>query len=185
MLKISFTPFPILQSERLILRRITDDDVDQVFALRSNAEIMKYIPRPLAKTRQDALDHIYLVNKGIKDNESINWAIALKENNKLVGMICLIRMQPENYRTEIGYIMHPDVRGKGIMHEAVGLIIDYAFNQLNFHSLEAVIDPENYASEKVLLRHNFVKEGHFKENAFYNGKFLDAAIYSLIKTTKT
>ncbi|MGY0034483.1 GNAT family N-acetyltransferase [Pedobacter sp. NJ-S-72] len=49
-----------------------------------------------------------------------------------------------------------------------------------FHSLEAVIDPDNYASEKVLIKHGFVKEGHFKENSFFDGKFLDAVIYSLI-----
>lgn len=180
MLKISFNPFPCLESKRLYLRQITPKDVNEVFTLRSSAEIMKYIPRPLAKTRHDALDFIDVVNKGLRDNEGINWAITLKKDNVLIGMICLIRMQPANFRTELGYILNPDFHGRGIMNEAVGLVVDYAFHTLKFHSLEAVIDPENRASANVLLKHNFVKEGHFKESSFFEGRFLDAEVYSLI-----
>lgn len=180
MLKINFNPFPCLESKRLYLRQMTIKDVNEVFELRSSKEIMRYIPRPLAKTKHDALDFIDLVNKAVRDNESINWAITLKKDNVLIGMICLIRIQPENFRSEIGYILHPDLQGKGIMNEAVELLIDYSFNTLKFHSLEAVIDPENRASANVLLKHNFVKEGYFKENSFFEGKFLDAEVYSLI-----
>ncbi|NEU09984.1 GNAT family N-acetyltransferase [Flavihumibacter sp. R14] len=180
MLQVSFTPFPVLESERLYLREITDQDVNEVFALRSDPATMRYIPRPLAKTQQDARDHISMISKGVSDNEFINWAIALKEDNKLIGMICLLRMQLKNFRTEIGYILHPDFHGKGIMDAAIKEVINYAFNTLKFHSIEAVIDPANSASEKVLLRNNFIKEGHLKENEFYDGRFLDTVIYSLI-----
>ena len=89
-------------------------------------------------------------------------------------------MQPENYRTETGYILHPDYHRKGIISEAFDTVIDYAFNVLKFHSLEAVIDPDNIASEQLLIKHKFVKEGHFKENGFFEGRFLDAVIYSRI-----
>ena len=180
MLEISFNPFPRLESDRLILREITPGDVSEVFAMRSDPATMKYIPRPLAKTEQDALDHIAIIAKGLQDNESINWAITLRGDDRLVGMICLLRMQLSDFRTEIGYILHPDLHGKGIMDEAIKTVIAYAFGTLKFHSLEAVIDPENSASEKVLLKNNFVKEAHFKENGYYNGQFLDSVVYSLI-----
>jgi len=180
MLEINFDPFPILESERLVLRKITPADVDEVFAIRSDAQTMKYIPRPLAKTKEDALEHINVVNKAIEENVAINWGISFKDDPKLLGMICLIRMQPENYRTETGYILHPDYHRKGIISEAFATVIDYAFNVLKFHSLEAVIDPDNIASEQLLIKHKFVKEGHFKENGFFEGKFIDAVIYSRI-----
>lgn len=180
MLKINLDPFPVLESERLILRRITPADVNEVFAIRSDEETMKYIPRTRAKTIEDALDHIKVVDKGIEENNFINWGISFKDDPKLLGMICLIRMQPENYRTETGYILHPDYHRKGIISEAFARVIDYAFNVLKFHSLEAVIDPDNTASEQLLIKHSFVKEAHFKQNCFYEGKFLDSVIYSLI-----
>ena len=180
MLQVSFNPFPNLESERLILREVTEADVSEVFDIRSDALTMQYIPRPLAKTKQDALDHINMIKKGSLDNEFINWAISIKGDNKLVGMICLLRMQLQNYRSEIGYVLHPAYHGKGIMDEALKVVIQYAFNILNFHSIEAVIDPHNLASEKLLIKNYFVKEAHLKENEFYEGKFLDTVIYSLL-----
>ena len=184
MLEINFNPFPNLESERLFFRPVTPADVNEVLALRSDPSIMKYIPRPIAKNKQDALDHIEMLCNGINKNEFINWAITLKGDNKLIGMICLLRMQLNNFRTEIGYILHPDYQGRGIMHEAVNLIVEYAFEVLKFHSIEAIIDPDNKASEKVLLKNGFVKEAHLKENEFYNGKFLDTVIYSKLNSIK-
>lgn len=183
MLEVNFTPFPTLESQRLLLRQITPADVDQVYSIRSDAATMKYIPRPLAKNKQDALDHIQAITKGLEESESIAWAITFKDDDRLVGIICLLRMQLKNFRTEMGYVLHPNYHGKGIMDEAVKLVINYAFNVLKFHSIEAVIDPDNLASEKVLLKNNFVKEGHLKENEFYEGRFLDTIIYSLLNNS--
>jgi ribosomal-protein-alanine N-acetyltransferase len=180
MLEVSFNPFPVLETERLYLREITALDVNEVFALRSNPVTMQYIPRPLAKTQQDALDHINMISKGVADNDLITWAIALKEDNRLIGMICLLRMQLKNFRTEIGYILHPSFHGQRLIDESIKRVISYAFDTLKFHSIEAIIDPANSASEKVLLRNHFIKEGHLEQNEFYNGRFLNTVIYSLI-----
>ncbi|MGO4770587.1 GNAT family N-acetyltransferase [Flavobacterium sp. W22_SRS_FK3] len=180
MLNFNFTPFPVIETERLILRRITTDDVNEVFELRSNPETMKYIPRPLVKSIEDGLEHIAMIEEKIVSNVGINWGITLKGNSKILGIIGYYRMQPENYRAEIGYMLHPDYHGKGIIPEAVTRLISYGFNDLKLHSIEAVIDPENLASESVLQKCGFVKEAHLKESDFYEGKFLDKVIYSLL-----
>lgn len=182
MLQFNFTPFPVLDTERLLLRRITDEDVNEVFELRSNPETMKYIPRPLVKNSEDALEHIAMIEDKIITNMGINWGITLKDNSKLLGIIGYYRLQPENYRAEIGYILLPEFHGKGIIPEAVNRLITYGFEDLNLHSIEAIIDPENYASEKVLQKCGFVKEAHLKESDFYEGRFLDKVIYSLLES---
>jgi len=179
-MKIDFNPFPDLQTERLTLRQIKESDVQEVFELRSDTETMKYIPRPLAKTKQYAMDHIDMVNKGIEKNESINWAITIKGDDKLIGLIGFVRIQPKNFRAEVGYILHPDFRRKGMMYEALKAVLNYGFCDLKFNSVIAVIDPSNHSSEKLLLTHNFVKEAHLRENIFHNGIFLDTVIYSLL-----
>jgi ribosomal-protein-alanine N-acetyltransferase len=181
MLEFNFTPFPVIETERLLLRRITSDDVNEVFELRSNPETMKYIPRPLAKNTEDALTHISMIEDKIVANEGINWGITLKGNPKLLGIIGYYRMQPENYRAEIGYILLPEFHGRGIITEVVTRLIDYGFKDLKLHSIEAIIDPENIASEKVLQKCGFVKEAHLKESDFYEGRFLDKVIYSLLE----
>ena len=181
MLELNFTPFPILKTERLLLRRVDNNDVNEIFSMRSNAETMQYIPRPLVTNNEEALEHIAMLDNGIEKNESINWAITFKGENKLLGIIGFYRTKFEDFRSEIGYMLLSENHGKGIASEAVERALHYGFNEMNLHSIEAVIDPRNCASEKVLLKNGFVKEGHFKENTFFNGEFLDSVVYSKIK----
>ncbi|RTZ10517.1 N-acetyltransferase [Flavobacterium sp. GSP27] len=180
MLAINFSPFPDLETERLLLRRVNTNDIKEIFALRSNPETMKYIPRPLVKTNEDALEHIAMIDTKIEANEGINWAITLKNNPKLIGVIGHYRIKPEHYRAEIGYMLLPEYHGKGIVSEAVKEAVNYGFQIMKLHSIEAMIDPDNDASAKVLEKNGFVREGHLKENEFFDGRFFDTLIYSLL-----
>ena len=180
MSSFSFLPFKELESERLLLRQITSDDVNEVFELRSNPETMKYIPRPLTTTKDEAMAHVKMIQDKIETNEGINWAITLKGNPKMIGIIGHYRIRWEHFRSEIGYMLLPEYQGKGIITEAIQLMIHYGFNEMKMHSLEAIIDPNNNASAKVLEKNNFVKEAHLIQNEFYDGKFLDTVIYSLL-----
>ena len=181
MLTINFHPFKNLETERLLLRRVAESDYPEIMELRGNAETMKYIPRPLVTNKQEAIDHFKMIDDKIKKNEGINWAITLKGNPKLIGIIGHYRIQPENYRCEIGYMILPEYNGKGIVSEAVKVVLEYGFDDLQMHSIEGVIDPENKASERVLQKNGFVKEAHFIENEFAQGKFWDTVIYSILK----
>ncbi len=180
MINLNFSPFPNLETERLYLRRVTKEDVNEIFALRSDKETMKYIPRPLVKTTEDALAHIAMIDEKIENNEGINWAVTLKNSPKLIGLIGHYRIKPEHFRAEIGYMLLPEYHGKGIITEAIQETLKYGFEIMQFHSMEAIIDPENLASEKVLQKSGFVKEAHLKENEYYDGRFLDSVIYSIL-----
>jgi [ribosomal protein S5]-alanine N-acetyltransferase len=178
MLTINFSPFPVLETERLILRRVLPSDVKEMFELRSNSETMKYIPRPLVTNYEETLAHIKMMEDKIETNEGINWAITLKGNDTMIGVIGHYRIKPEHYRAEVGYMILPEYHGKGITSEAVQCVVDYGFNTMQLHSIEGVIDPENEASQRVLQKCGFVKEAHFKENEYFDGKFIDAVVYS-------
>lgn len=180
MININFSPFQNLETERLLLRRVVNEDVNEIFALRSDQEVMKYIPRPLVKTEEEALAHIAMIDEKIDSNEGINWAITLKDNPKLIGIIGHYRIRPEHFRAEIGYMVLPEYQGKGIISEAIKEVVKYGFEVMKLHSIEAIIDPENFASEKVLQKNGFVKEAHLKENEYYEGRFLDTVIYSIL-----
>lgn len=178
----SFLPFKNLESERLLLRQITPEDVNEIYALRSNPETMKYIPRPLVITIDQAMEHIKMIQDKIEANEGINWAITLKNDSKMIGIIGHYRIRWEHFRSEIGYMLLPEYHGKGIITEAIQLMVNYGYNDMKMHSLEAIIDPKNIASARVLEKNNFIKEAHLIENEYYDGKFLDTVIYSLLKT---
>jgi len=181
MLEINFHPFKNLETDRLLLRRVSQNDVPEILELRGNPETMKFIPRPLVTTYDEALAHYKMIDDKIEKNEGINWAITLKGKPKLIGIIGHYRIQPENHRCEIGYMIFPQYNGQGIVTEAIKLVLEYGFENLQMHSIEAVIDPENFASERVLQKNGFVKEAHILENERYEGKFLDTVIYSILK----
>ena len=181
MLTINFHPFQNLETERLLLRRIDTNDVDEILALRGNPVTMKYIPRPLAKSKEEALEHIAMIEDKIVMNTGINWGITIKGNPKIIGIIGHYKISTENHRAEIGYMSLPETNGKGYMTEAIKAVLAYGFEQMDLHSVEAIIDPENKASERVLQKNGFVKEVHLLENELWEGKFLDTVIYSLLR----
>jgi ribosomal-protein-alanine N-acetyltransferase len=162
MLQLKFHPFPVLETNRLRLRQLTLDDAPVYHQMRSDKEMMRYIPRPLSKSVADTIELINNTNNLLKEATSITWAMELKVTQTMIGTIGFYRIQKENYRGEIGYMLDKKHQGAGLMHEAIKHTIDYGFNELKFHSIEAVIDPENSASEKLLLKNNFVKEAHLK-----------------------
>lgn len=181
MLEVNFNPFPELRTDRLLLRKISLADQQEVFTLRSNREVMKYIPRPLVKTMDDAKAHIEKILLVTENKEGINWVMADPTTNKLIGIIGLFRIIKENYRAEVGYMMLPEWQHKGIMQEALQKVIEYGFNEMKLHSIEAIIDGANTASSKLLEKNKFRKEAEFKENCFFEGTFLDSIVYSLVK----
>ena len=184
MLTINFNPFPEINTPRLLLREISEKDVNEVFFLRSNEEVLKYINKPPAKTINDALDFIGRVTKLKEEGLGINWSITLKGNNKLIGNICIFNIKPEHHRGEVGYVLHPQYWNKGIMQESLTAVLDFGFRKMKLHSLEANINPANEASIKLLERNNFIREAYFRENYFFENKFLDSIIYSLLTPLK-
>lgn len=181
-LELNFNPFPVLDTERMILRQYTNADAEALFSFRSNPQAMHFVPRPLQESTDDALTMIAMMNENIANNDSISWAVELKETGRVIGSVSFHRIEKEHHRGELGYMIHPDHWGKGLVTEAAGAAVDYGFKGLHFHSIEAIIDPDNVASARVLDKLQFVKEAHFKENFMQHGRFTDTAIYSLLKS---
>ena len=163
-----------------MLRQLTIADAAEVFFLRSDETVMKYIERPRAESIDDAIHFINMVNLSAEENNGINWGITLKGEKQLIGYLGYYRMRPEHHRAEVGYALHPHRQGKGIASEALAAVLEYGFRVMKLHSVEANVNPENTASIKLLERNGFVREAYFKEDFLWEGKFLDSAIYSLL-----
>jgi ribosomal-protein-alanine N-acetyltransferase len=180
MLQIQLSPFTVLETKNLLLRSFRTNDADDFFVLRSNPEVMKYIGRPLATSIDDTVHLIAVLKKNHEMNTGITWAITHKSADRLIGTIGYWRIIPEHHRAEIGYLLHPDFQGKGMMSEAVSAVLDYGFNTLGLHSVEAVIHPQNTASVHLMEKFGFVQEAHFREDFYFNGEFQDTLVFSLL-----
>ncbi len=179
MLETNFTPFPELKTKRLLLRRIKHDDIDQILLLRSNNEVMRFIDKERAKTIEDAEIFLKTVDDSLNNGNGILWGISFSEQPGLItGYIGYWRLVKEHYRAEVGYTLLPEYWKKGFMKEALTKLITYGFDTMKLHSIEARIDPDNKASASLLLSTGFQKEGYFKEDYFFKGKFGDTEVYS-------
>ncbi|AJH15693.1 GNAT family N-acetyltransferase [Myroides profundi] len=178
MLNIDLTIFPILETERLILRRLDINDLNTMYTMRTDPEVMKYIPIPITQSEEEIKQYIHSIDERMAAKECVNWAITLKEEGTMIGTIGFYRMKLEHYRAETGYMSLPKFNGKGYITEALQAIVHYGFSTMKLHSIEALLDPENIGSMKVLEKCGFIKEGHLKENWFFDGQFLDTVIYS-------
>lgn len=180
MLEINFHTFPIIKTNRLLLRRVTNADAQQIFAIRTDARVHQYLDLRIEETIDQTLNLINRINNSFDSNEGLSWAITIDGTDTLIGTFGFWRIMKEHHRAEIGYTLHPDFWGKGIMNEVAKAALRYGFEELKFHSIEANIHPANIRSKNLLLRLGFEREGYFKENYFYNGQFLDSEIYSLL-----
>lgn len=156
MLNINFTPFPILKTERLTLRQLFINDDKEIFTLRSDREVNKYLSRPLSNNIEDARNFIQKVNDNIDKNVSLYWAVTFNDSNTFVGTICLYEFSSEYDNCEIGYELLTSFEGQGIMKEAAEIVIDYAFNKMNVQKMEAFLHRDNRRSinllEKLLFK---------------------------------
>jgi ribosomal-protein-alanine N-acetyltransferase len=184
MLEINFNPFPVLKTERLTLRQYRETDKHEMHKMRSNPDLMHFVPRPMTTSEEDAAAFIATINENTAKNEYINWAITLTGEDKLIGMIGLFRWKPEHFRAEIGYMLMSEYHGKQIMQEAINRVVRFAFDDLKFHSLEAVISPDNIPSQKSIEKCGFVREAYFKDYEFHKGAFKDILVYSKLTDQK-
>ena len=158
------------------------EDAPDIFLLRSDETVLKFVGREPAVAIEEAIAFIQRISDAIAANETIMWAITLGDNpGQVIGTICYWRLQPENYRAEIGYALRPAYWRKGIMKETILKVIEYGFDVMKLHSIEARTSPDNIASAAVLEATGFIKEAHLKEEFFFRGEFLDTVIYSRLQ----
>ena len=177
-----FKHFPTLESERLLLRKLELTDAPEIQSIRSDERVMKYMDSERQSTEEHSERFISMKLKMYQENTGIFWAIIEKSTNTLIGDFSFFKMDHKNSRTEIGYTSKPEFWGKGYMQEAMTSIFNFGFDKLNLHNLEANINPGNDKSRAILTKMGFQKEAYFRENYYYDGKYLDSEIYSLLSS---
>jgi [ribosomal protein S5]-alanine N-acetyltransferase len=155
MLPRNFSIFPILQSDRLTLRQISEVDHVDLFNLRSNQEVNKYLNREAPKSLDDVIVFANKIKASIQENNSLYWIITQSGSNTFVGTICLFDFSSKENTCEIGFELSPSFQRQGIMKEATNMVIDYIFEHLKFSNIFAFTHFENMPSIELLKRVGF------------------------------
>lgn len=150
-----FQPFPQLLSKRMVLRQATDQDLDAIFFLRSDAEMIKYINRRKATSNKEAEAFLEKTHAETVLNKSILWAISLPRDPAMVGYISLWNFSDDLKMAEVGYVLRPEFQHQGIMSEALQMVLKFGFEELSFATIEAFTHRRNEPSKDMLLKNGF------------------------------
>lgn len=155
MIKISILPFPKLLTSRYKLRQPSLKDVNEIFTLRSDKEVLKYLGKETAKSKSEAEAFINKINDGIASNKWIYWVITSKNDNSFLGTVCLWNFSDDGNMADIGFELLPEFFGKGIMQEVIPNVLDFGFNTLQLTSIIGEVDPGNIKSIKLMEKFGF------------------------------
>jgi [ribosomal protein S5]-alanine N-acetyltransferase len=159
-----FSPFPILTTERLVLRKLADADKKEIFFIRSDQEINKYIDRPLLTHLDGAESFISKINEDVGEERCLYWSITLKDNPVLIGTICLWHFSADHTEAELGYELIPAYQGRGLLQEAMLSVIHYGFGNILLKRIEAYTHKDNLRSIRLLEKNGFIRESQRIDN---------------------
>ncbi|MCX6045844.1 MAG: GNAT family N-acetyltransferase [Chloroflexi bacterium] len=168
-----FSTFPILTTERLILREIVADDAPDVLIFRGDPEVQRYNSEPLTDVAQ-ARALIEQIHEWYTAQQSIIWGVTLREENKVLGFYSVQNWSRDHHRAEIGYDLARSYWGQGIATEAVHAMLQFCFTQLQLHRVEAHTIIDNFASVRMLEKIGFQCEGvrreySWEDDGLYHG----------------
>ncbi len=163
-----FTTFPVLETERLTLRKLNLNDTKAIFGLRTNKEVVEFIDRKTLNNLSETRAFIDRISQLTTNNKGVFWVIESKNNNQVIGTIGLRNFEDEEDYAEIGYELDPSYQQKGFMSEAFEVVLKYGFKQMELKTIEAFTHKNNTASISLLEKQKFVFEPEIKDEGFEN-----------------
>jgi len=174
-----FARFPRLETERLRLRRLQVGDADALLRIFGDDAVTAYYDLPTLTERVQVLEIINRSAQRFRQQEGIRWAITRPEENIVLGTLGL---SFENaYRGSVGYELARAHWRQGIMSEALGAVLAFAFEQAGLHRVQALVMPGNQASAALLHKLGFTDEGILREYLYFKGAYQDLHCFSLLR----
>lgn len=173
--------FEILQTERLSLRKLTDEDYASIFNQLSDAEIMQLLN---IETAEKLEIEKAKQQKGYAtfNKRFLIFQLLDKETQQFLGWCGYHTWYVDHGRAEIGYgLIDEHTKGKGLMSEALKAVLQYGFEQMQLNRVEAFVAPENIPSLKLVQKFNFTREGQLRKHYLKDGNLEDSVVFGLLK----
>lgn len=174
---------PKLRTARLDLRAIDTGDIDALFSIFSEPQVMRYWSRGPYSSPEELQSYFEKTQQAFIEQSQLRWGLVSREDGRVIGVCSLYAIDAGNLRADIGYILHREAWGQGLMQEALTAIFDYAFEVMSLRRIEADIDPRNTASIAVLEKLGFQREGLLKERWLVDGEVSDSLMMGLLRSS--
>lgn len=172
---------PTLETGRLRIRWLTATDVPALFAVFSDPEVVKYWSRPAMRDQEEAAGLLAEIHALFAEGSLYQWGIAVKADDRVIGTCTLAGVSAEHRRAEIGFALGRAWWGKGYATEAIGALLDFAFETLGLRRIEADVDPQNQRSARCIEQFGFQREGYARERYLIDDAVFDSVLYGLLR----
>jgi ribosomal-protein-alanine N-acetyltransferase len=177
----AFTQLPTFMTDRLRIRPLEEADAEAIFTFKGDPNVTeRYGQEPhqsLDETRQ------WIENRlvGYQKHDSMFWVFTFKDDSTAIGSCCFWNFDHDSHSAELGYELHPAQWHKGMMTEALRPVMDYGFDEMELHRIEACPMSDNTPSRDLLLKLGFKYEGNHRQRHLFRGRFLDLLYYSILR----
>ena len=176
------SPFTSLQTERLLLRRLAEGDLEPFLAYVNDPLVARYqswesYTEPQAR---EVIEKQKTSEPGVP-GQWFTFAVELKEARSLIGHVALSVREEDHRQAEVGFTFSRIYQGKGLASEAATAVLDYAFKSMELHRVIAITDCENERSIALLERLRMRREGHFVENIWFKGRWGSEYLYAVLR----
>ncbi|MGE5607111.1 MAG: GNAT family N-acetyltransferase [Bacteroidota bacterium] len=175
-------PIPRYETERLVMRKLTMEDAEDVFEYASNPEVSKYVTWETHRTINDSISFIKMTIEKYEHEAIGDWGLEYKANGKLIGTCGFVNWNKQHHWAGIGYVLSRDYWNRGIMTEAASVIIRHGFEKMDLNRIEAHHMIENIASGRVMQKVGMTFEGVVRGLFFARGTHHDVKLYSILKS---
>lgn len=172
---------PDLHTERLRLRKLTMRDAADVFAYSRDPEVALHVLWDAHISVSESRSYLRYMIRKYRMGEPASWGIELKRTGQIIGTIGYMWYQQENRSVEVGYSLSRAHWNQGIMTEALKKVLDYSFDVLRLHRVEAQYETANPASGMVMQKVGMQYEGTMRGRLYNKGKYVDVSICAILR----
>jgi ribosomal-protein-alanine N-acetyltransferase len=172
---------PTLHTARLRLRPFTSADADALFALHSNAHVLRFWDSPPWSDEARAERFIAACRQMAEEGSGARLAMETGSDGAFIGWCSLSRWNPDYRSASMGYCLDEAAWGHGYATEAARALLHWAYQTLDLNRVQAETDTRNLASARVLEKLGFQREGTLREDCVVNGDVSDSWVYGLLR----
>lgn len=174
-------PFANIKTPRLLLRKIDVADAPVLYQYWSDPAVTKHMNIVAFDHEEQAAGMIRFLNALAEQGQAFRWSIVSKRRKQVIGSCGFNNWDQENQRAEIGYELGQRYWGKGLMTEALTALIQYGYQHMNLHRIQALVEPQNIPSRRVLERLGFAEEGLLRQYERIQDTHVDLIMYAIFK----
>lgn len=176
-----YQQLPHLETTRLVLRKVTHGDIPDIFVYSSDSEVTRYLRWGPHQSLAETENYVHGVLDEYHEGSDGPWGIELKENHTVIGQIHLMAINLQHGKAQVGFALAKAYWHKGIMAEALPIVLEYSFRKIGLNRMEGRCISVNHAAARVLEKAGMTKEGELRDYLYQKGAFWNFSIYAILR----